>query len=208
MLKTIWIWGAFLIVQAIIVLLFVPATVVLNAAYQEEAILASTLGPDLSESISIKAKDTFQSAFVDTGIMAETFNVLVPSEASKRKSTGMETLMEGAFEVVRQRLESAWNLVFVALQRFYAIAAWTPLILPFLIASAYDGAAIRKVKLLTFGMSSAPIYGMAMHLLVLMLFFPLYYALWPFAAPPLIVPLWLITSAMLIRTLISNMHRM
>lgn len=208
MIRTIIIWCALFLLQAIVVILVVPPNVFVNAAYQEEAILEETLGPEAAESISAKARDTFHSAFVDTGIMAESFTLFVPTEASKRRSSGMETLSEGLFETVRRRLESLWNLVFVGIQRAYAFAAWLPLLLPFVIAAAFDGATIRRVKLLTFGMSSAPLYGVAMHVLILLIFFPLFYAAWPFSVPPLLVPLWYLAFALVLRLLISNLQRM
>lgn len=208
MIRTVLLWCCVFLLEGIAVILLVPPNVVVNAAYQEDAVLVETLGEEAAEDISSKASDTFQSAFVETGIMSESFSLLVPSEAGKRKSAGMETLGEGLFEVVRRRLESLWNLVFVGIQRFYAFFAWLPLLLPFVIAAAFDGATIRKVKLLSFGMSSAARYGAALHGLIILVFFPLFYAVWPFSASPWLIPLWFIIFALVLRVLISNLQRM
>lgn len=208
LIRFVLIWALVLLLEAVVVVLVAPPSLVVNAAAKEELALSESLGPEAAESISVKAQDTFNELFRDTGIMAESFTLLVPNETTKRRSSGIETLAEGMFEVVRRRLESAWNLVFVGIQRMYAFLAWLPLLIPFVIACAYDGATIRKVKLLTFGISSAPMYGAAMHGLVLLLFFPLFYAVWPFGAPPFLVPLWFISLALVLRLLIANLHRM
>jgi hypothetical protein len=208
LVRALLIWGVLLILEGIVVILLVPPTLIVNAAYKEEAVLSETLGSDVAESISVRSKDTFNSWFVDTGVMAESFNLFVPTEASKRQSVGLETLAEGLFEMVRRRLEAAWNLIFVGIQRFYAFGIWFPLLLPFLVACAFDGATLRRVKLLTFGISSAPIYGAAVHSLIILAFFPLYYAAWPFAAHPLLVPIWFIAIALALRTMIANLQRM
>jgi len=208
LIRALLIWGALLILEGIVVILLVPPTLIVNAAYKEEAVLADTLGPEVAEDISTKARDTFNAWFVETGVMAESFTLFVPTEANKRASTGIETLAEGLFEVVRRRLESAWNLVFVGIQRVYAFLTWMPLLIPFVIACAFDGATVRRIKLLTFGISSAPIYGASIHALIILAFFPLFYAAWPFAAPPLIVPIWFICLALVLRSLITNLQRM
>lgn len=208
LLRAFLIWGICLILECIVVVLVIPPTLIINAANKEETSLINTLGEDAAQKISIQARDTFNEWFIDTGIMAESFDLFVPTEATKRASTGLETLAEGLFSVVQKRLESAWNLVFVAIQRAYAFLAWLPLLLPFLIACSFDGGTTRRIKLLTFGISSAPIYGATIHALILLAFLPLFYGLWPFAAPPLFVPCWFIGLSLVSRSLIANLQRM
>jgi len=208
LVRAFLIWGIILLIESIVVILVVPPTLIVNAAHNEEALIAGTLGEDVAESLATKARANFDSWFVDTGIMAESFHLFVPTEANKRKSAGLETLAEGLFEVVRRRMESLWNLLFVAIQRGHGFAMWLPMLLPFSIAAAYDGATVRRVKLLTFGISSAPIYGAAMHAIVILAFFPLYYAAWPFAVTPLVVPIWFIALSLCVKTLIGNLQRM
>lgn len=208
LMRALLIWGLILLVESIVVILVVPPTLIVNAARNEETLIAMTLGEEVADGLATKARSNFDSWFVDTGIMAESFHLFVPTEASKRQSSGLETLAEGLFEVVRRRLESLWNLVFVAIQRVEGFLMWFPMLLPFSIAAAFDGATVRRVKLLTFGMSSAPVYGAAMHAIVILAFFPLYYAAWPFAVTPLVVPIWFIALAMCIKTLVSNLQRM
>ena len=208
LVRALLLWGLLLLVESIVVIMVVPPTLIVNAAQNEEALIAETMGMEVAESLADRARAKFDAWFVDTGIMAESFHLFVPTEASKRKSVGIETMAEGLFEVVRRRIESFWNLVFVALQRALGFAMWFPLLLPFSIAAAFDGATVRRVKLLTFGISSAPIYGAAVHGLVVLAFFPLYYAGWPFAITPLVVPVWFVALALCLKTLIGNLQRM
>lgn len=208
LIRAILLWGLLLLVESVVVILVVPPTLIVNAAHNEESLIATTLGEEVADSLASKAREDFDSWFLDTGIMAESFHLFVPTEASKRQSSGLETLAEGLFEIVRRRLESLWNLVFVAIQRAHGFMMWFPMLLPFSIAAAFDGATVRRVKLLTFGISSAPIYGAAMHAIVILAFFPLYYGAWPFAVTPLVVPIWFIALALCIKTLIANLQRM
>lgn len=206
--RALLVWGVLLLLEGIVVVLLVPPTLVTNAANVEEALIARSLGADAAENISSRARDTFDSWFVETGVLAESFQMFVPSEKAKRASTGIETLAQGLFDLVRRRLESFWNLVFVGIQRAYGFVVWLPMLLPFIVAAAFDGATVRRVKLLTFGMTSAPRYGAAMHGLVVLLFAPLYYAAWPFPVTPLLVPVWFIALAMVIKTLVANLQRL
>lgn len=208
LLRTVLLWALILLGESIAVILLVPPKVIVNAASKEEATLVATIGEESAALISSAAAEAFNTMFVETGIMEESFTLLVPSEANKRQSKGLETLAEGVFEVVRHRMEALWNLVFVALQRLYAFLHWLPLLLPLLIAATFDGATLRKIKLLTFGISSAPIYGASVHALIVLAFFPLLYAAWPFPAPPMIVPIWFFALAMVMRLLVANLHRM
>lgn len=208
LLRALLIWGVLLLFEAIVVVLVVPPTLVTNAASTEEALISSSLGDEAADNISQRARATFDSWFVETGVLAESFHLFVPSEEAKRNSTGIETMAQGLFDVVRRRLESFWNLVFVGIQRAYGFLIWLPMLLPFIVAAAFDGATVRKVKLLTFGMSSAPRYGAAMHALVILLFAPLYYAAWPFPVTPLLVPVWFIALALVVRTLVANLQRL
>ena len=89
LLRAILIWSVLLLVEGIIVILVVPPTLVINAAYKEEVAMIETLGPEISQIIIEKSNDTFQSWFVDSGVMAETFHLFIPTEAEKRKSTGL-----------------------------------------------------------------------------------------------------------------------
>ena len=208
LLRALLVWGLLLLVEGIVVVLLAPPTMIVNAAENEEALIATTMGSDVAEALSAKARVNFDDWFVETGIMAESFHLFVPSEASKRNSAGLETMFEGLFEVVRRRIESLWNLVYVGIQRAHGFFMWFPVLLPFLIAAAYDGATVRRIKLLTFQISSAPVYGASMHLIVLLAFFPLYYAAWPFAVTPLLVPVWFILLSLCIRSLVANLQRM
>jgi hypothetical protein len=207
LLRALLIWLTLLIIEGALVILMAPPTLVVNAAQAEEALIAATLNDETADVITGKAKGTFDSLFVDSGVMAESFHLFLPNEEAKRKSVGLETLAEGLFDVVRRRLESFWNLVFVGLQRFYGFAMWLPMLIPFVVAAAFDGATVRRIKLLTFGMSSAAVYGGAMHGLVILIFVPLYYACWPFSVTPMLVPFWFIALAMVIKHLVANLQR-
>lgn len=208
LMRTLLLWGILLLLEGIVVILVVPPTLIVNAAHNEEALISTTLGADVADELGRKTRDRFDAWFVDTGVMSASFQLLVPSEEQKRNSKGIETLAESFFEVVRRRIESMWNLVFVAVQRALGFAMWFPMLLPFFIAATFDGAVVRRVKLLTFGISSAPVFGTAMHAAIVLAFFPLYYAAWPFAVTPLVVPIWFIALALCLRTLISNLQRM
>jgi hypothetical protein len=203
------VWVMVLFVQALFILILVPATLIQDSVNREERYLTEYFGDAASKRIKGKAKRTYRENFVNTGAVDELYDFFLPTDEALAGSKGLEKLgvNEGLWDTVRDRLNAFWLMVYFFFLRMYTIMIWWPLMLIFISAAAYDGFVIRKIKLLGFESTAAPVFGLAMHVFVFLMFMPFFYALSPVAINPLAVPLWGIATAFVIKTKAANLQR-
>jgi hypothetical protein len=167
-------------------------------------------GEAASKRIRGKAKRTYRENFVNTGAVDELYDFFLPTDEALAGSKGLEKLgvNEGLWDTVRDRLNAFWLMVYFFFLRMYTIMIWWPLMLIFISAAAYDGFVIRKIKLLGFESTAAPVFGLAMHVFVFLMFMPFFYALshlWRSTLLP--CRLWGIATAFVIKTKAANLQR-
>lgn len=204
-----FIWLMILFVQALFVLIMVPEDVIHRSVEREEGYLSTYFGEIAAKRIKGNARRVYRENFVQTGVVDELYNFFLPSEDALAKSKGLENLgvKEGVWDTVRERIDTFWLMVYFFFLRMYTIMIWWPLMFIFIAAAAYDGLIVRKIKLLGFESTAAPIFGMAMHVFVFMMFMPFFYALSPVAINPLSVPIWGIAAAFVIKVKMANLQR-
>jgi len=115
----------------VIELLFVAGLVSPDWARAVRATEALSRRQDLgarAEWVEDMARGWFEGAFVATGLVAASYAFLLPDAAERRDAHGLEPLGEGPlFGFVRGRLEVAWGMLALALERLAWLLAWGPL---------------------------------------------------------------------------------
>ena len=203
------IWIAILFMQLLFILIAVPSDLVQKAVNQEESYLKQYFGESSANKIKRKALGYYTATFQNTGVIDESYAFFLPSDEALNNSKGIETLgvREGWWDTFRNRLESFWLMVYFMFLRLYTIMVWWPLMMVFIVAATYDGLVTRKIKLLGFESTAAPVYGLALHAFVFMMFVPFFYAFSPIAINPLVVPIWGILMGLLVKIKASNLQR-
>lgn len=167
-----------------------PMNILQQAGQQEHAMTLSFLGEKTATDLKERTDRIYDSAFNQTGIVKETFNMFIPTKEDQAKSRGLEKMGSGIFKYVEERLMAFWTAVYLGVHRLLSLWMWFPGFLPILVAAGYDGLTTRRIRFLTFATSSAMVYGTSRTAMYAMLIGPVIYAMFPFPIPPIIAPLW------------------
>lgn len=188
--------------------LFLPEKTVSAALDKERDLIVSSFGTDSAVQIISDSDRWYKAIFVDSGAIAFTFNLFIPSKEQVKKSTNIETMGANFFELLKERFYACFSVLYAFTQRMYLIAMWFPLCIPFLAAAIYDGLQVRKIKMLSFQSLSAPIFGAMQHAFVFLLFIPIVYLFLPFPVTPLLMPTCLIVVGLVAIKMFSNLQRL
>lgn len=90
--------------------------------------------------------------------------------------------------------------------RVITLLAWTAILLPFLIAAAYDGITQRNIKFAEFGSQSPTAFTLSAHALIVTAAVPLLYVVLPAFISPWFMPAWCIVAMVLLRVTFTNMQ--
>ena len=208
MLRAFLIYLVALAVEISLALFFCSSDGLSKSIAKEQDAIYDVLGDGAALRVQRWANESYASLVQQSGLQEFTYSLFIPTSEQVRKSEGLEPLGQDMFPYVRERLDTAWRMIALALERVFGFWLWLPFLVPFVAAAAYDGVIVRRVKLLSFGMSSAPIYGASMHALLFLAFVPFFYASAPFQATPLLVPAWYFGLAVSVKSLLSNLQRM
>jgi hypothetical protein len=94
--------------------------------------------------------------------------------------------------------------LYVACLRFFIFGVWFLVLLPVFVAAIVDGLVQRAIKRAEFGAIRPAAISLASHAVIPMAMAPLIYLVVPFPVTPLVSPLWALTMAMPLSTLVSN----
>lgn len=208
MFRTVIVWVFVLLLEIVVVFALSPAESVARLSQDEYQLISNELGPLRAYSVTSRANSQFSSALIDTGIVAESFHLFVPTRDERDASQHLQMLGHGVFAYVSDRLTVLWSIVFQGFVRMQMFSLWLPVMLPLIVASSVDAYFVRRVKLISFSMFSAPVYGASLRSLVMLVFLPCLYAILPLAVTPLFVPAWYLWAAAAMWGLLSNMQRM
>lgn len=207
MFKVLVIWGAIAFLNFIGISFFVPVDLISENAKQEIIADRDFIGESAYGYMNNKTYMSYKKFFVDTGIQAGSFKLFIPSEEQKDRSGAMRNMSSPLFKWVEDKLKMYWNLVYFGMLRFNYLLFFAPVFIPFIFAAAIDGFYTRRIKLITFQLTSATRYGYAMHSIVFLTFVPLFFFLYPFPIHPFFVPVWFTLFGLSLRLLASNLHK-
>lgn len=145
------------------------------------------LGEEHANYAEVRATNTFNRWFVNSGIMSHSFQTLVPTAEQRANSRGIENLGSQVFPWVEKRIRAWWTLVYQVILRFSNAMLWWPFAIlagiPFLV----DAMVSRRIKSTTFGLTSPHLQGIASRAIPIIL---LAYFLLMFA-PVFVHPGWI-----------------
>lgn len=206
--KAAGMWFLILLMEAVFIVLLVPDTELNKTASIERMLICRTLGDETCSNIASKGDRWWNDLFVDSGVIDNSFRYFIPTESEKQRSKGLEKMGGDMFTFMDGRLRALWGMVYYAIQRLAVFVTWVPFIIPFILAAFWDGSVTRKIKLLNFQNTAAPIFGAAQHFLIFICYMPLIYMLAPMPITPLIAPLWATLMAFGIMKMVSNYQRL
>lgn len=204
--KHVLIWLILLIVAFIAMPLMMKPHAIMSRVMGELEMMQMVLGTDDANKITRSATTWYNAFFVDTGLIDSTSKAYV-SESEKNAS---QTFFGGATRIVD--VTNGYLLSFAAqayamMIRLFIILSWLPFIFPFMLAVVIDGMVTRRIKMESFGFASPIAYSLALHTIIVIVFFPALYLLLPIPVTPLFMPFWALAIAFPVSMLIGNTQR-
>lgn len=96
----------------------------------------------------------YQTAVVDTEIVAHSFAMYLPTEAEKARAAETAELGGYIFDWFEQRLRAWWTVVWIIFVRLSVVLVWAPYALIFVLPWLVDGWVEREKRKYTFEFSS------------------------------------------------------
>lgn len=205
--STIGMVGFWLLVgglELLVVLAFLPSSLLEKTGRAEYNAIQSFLGEESATRLRSQTDYWYDKLFNQTGIVTESYNILVPTEEQKERSGAMKNMGSSVFAYAEARITAWWTAVYIGLHRIFSLLIWLPGLLPLAVAAGIDGSAMRKVKADSYQRASALFFGTGKSGLAILLLAPLVMALFPFPLPPVIAPLWVLAIIFLLSLVIRN----
>ena len=165
--------------------------------------ITDKLGRPTAEEVRTQTTEIFDSLFVKTGIYTTVHRMVIPTEAERMRSVGMEDMGKGIFPFVEQRLEAMWYSVTQVILRVMHLWVWLPFLLLIIIPAILDGVYQRKIRISTFRHVSALRHRAGFQGVVIIIFGLFMLAMLPFAIPTLLFPVIGVAIAFLINMSIT-----
>lgn len=147
-----WLWGL-----TVAVILFVMEFILLSALVptewsnrvqeQEAEWLEQTLGARTAQAIFERSDAWSERLFVHSGLMAGSYELLIPDDASVQRAPELGKLADSpVWPWIKDRLDVIWQSIALAVQRIVLLLAWWPFMAFALVGGILDGVLRRSIR--------------------------------------------------------------
>jgi len=202
--KNIFVSVLIWVIEALVVAAMISVSWSHRIGELEEKWMISYIGQEQTEIIQAKAQALYSGAFLETGVMENSYYFFIPSEEERSRSLGFEDFgRKDIFPFIRSRLDVIWMSVYQICQRIFMIGIWAPYALILLVPFITDGMVNRKIKQYGFDYSSpflhrysVWVFGLVCYISFLALFapIPIPISIMPFACMLMAVSLGVFAS--------------
>ena len=169
-----------IIVELAIVVLLASPESLSNARDQEHQVAIDMFGPMLAQEAKVFANTAFTSHFIDTGAVAFTEDLFIPTEEQKHRAPELSKFRENpVFQWAKSRIDAVWVLIYGAYHRAYMIGLSVLFTGALIICCLVDALVQRKINIVNNNISNSVYYHGAKRLLALLIFLPLAVAVAP-----------------------------
>lgn len=208
--KNSFFWYAvwFFVLQLVVLLVLIPGDRTYRVMEKEYAMIEKTLGTDSLDWIQSKATDWHYATLIESGLYQAAQRHLIPTEAQRLNSRGMEKMgMRAIFPWVQGRLDAFSAVLLNIYFRVAHLLIWLPFIAILFVPAIYDGFMTWRIKQSNYQYASPLIHTQASRLAfaILICLFIAFFA--PIAMSPLIVPVAIMVFVVLIGVSIGHMQK-
>lgn len=173
-------------------------------ARTELGMIETAFGTGDTVALAKSATQTYNSIFIDTGLIQKTRGAYVSREEQELGEAMVGGASRAVTGLTNNYLDTFAALTYVMILRVMIFMSWLPFILPFILAAVGEGVTRRKIKYATFGQYGAALYAGAMHMSVLILILPVLYLMAPLPLTPFFIPFWALIAAIPVIASIAN----
>ena len=200
-----WLIGLFVGMLALPIIF--TQELVMKRVGTEIGYLTNAFGEQDAKTIVDGANSFFDDWFVKTGIISSLGKAYAVDENKDRTEKILGQTVNKLTGATNSYVMSFAANIYAMTLRVNILLTWAVYILPFLGAAIVHGFVKRKIKILSFGYVSPSAYGIALHSIIALTFFPLLYLLAPFAITPLFMPFWAMVLSVPVIMMMSNIQR-
>lgn len=194
-------------IQLAVLLVLIPSDLTQRAIEKETQYVQRSLGLHSQKWINDKAANWYQTSLIDSGVYESVYNHLIPTQAQKDASRGMEKMGGLWFDWVEGRLEAFGVIIYQFYTRLALLLMWLPYMLVLLIPALYDGAMTRKVKLTNFDYASPVVHRYSIRSVWVIATGMSVLFLAPIAIDPIYIPVALMVSCVLMGLAVGNLQK-
>lgn len=208
--KHLYLWFLFLVFGFFLLPLVQSQEAVLDRIKGEVAQTDALFGNISARDIVRQTNRYFDAMFVQTGLAAlgskgsSSDDEVERTKSSSPLGTTMGRLADSTNNYIDALIAQGYALTL----RLVLMMQWMPYVAPFVVGVVVHGLAIRKIKFDTGGMISPMVYAGGLHMMVIILLFPILYLILPIQLTPMFMPYWLVISAIPTILVLSNIQRM
>lgn len=152
-----------------------------------------------------RASRWFTSIFVDTGVMAHSFDMFIPTQEEIDRVDSLDPEFgQPIFGWFERRVRAWWTLVWSTFTRASSLLIWAPLIPLFILPWIVDGWTQRKRRQHTFEISSATRQHVSLLALTAIPLLLIAVVTAPVLLHPLFAPALLLVAGILVYAVLSN----
>lgn len=172
---------------------------------KEIEITQRALGERWSGMVLDKTDLLFEQTPVAVLVEAAKKGVYSKEEQDKFELFGSNTASGGLmFKIMNGVFIGFIQSMYVVCVRLLIVFSWFALLIPVIVAAAYDGYTQRVVKSFTFGSIRPATFSLMAWIVIPMFFAPLFYLSAPLNIDPSIVPAWVCLSLIPLSILVAN----
>lgn len=177
-----------LLFQLLIVLLLVPGDWMRQVIAKEHAWLWEDMSQPTAEWIEQKALAWYDRSVVRSGFLDATYNHLIPTEAQRAQSRGMENIGTTWFPLVESRLQAFFSTVYQIFLRLALLLAWLPFFTITAIPAVLDGMMAWKARQASFAYASPVMHRVSLHVVLWSMWSLLVLLIAPVPISPAVLP--------------------
>lgn len=207
MTKPWYVVACLLLLELCVILLLIPSNWMQQQIVKEASYVETSLGIETRDWIHEKANAWFNRSVMESGIYDEMYRTVIPTDAEKRKSRGMENMGHDWFTWLEGRMIAVLAAFYQFLTRCALFLAWSPYMLLLLFPAIFDGWTSWKIKRTNFDYSSPVLHrysvrGTAVLLIGLLLTFCA-----PIALTPMLIPAVMMSCCVLLGLAMGNLQK-
>lgn len=176
--------------QLIVILLLVPSTWMNRVTEIEDHWLTDQMGTASATWVREHAETIYATLVVDSGLLRGTYHLLLPTRTQKAQSGAMSGVgTRHVFPYVRDRLKTAFLVLYQSILRAVMFTAWLPFAGLLLLPAVIDGVIAWRIRKTTFNFASPTLNHYALLAISVVVTGLVVALLAPLPVPPLALPL-------------------
>ncbi len=204
-------WGKtclFIFVMELLLLVtFISPEMVTRVMAMEGVSIENSLGTSTLRELDKRSSESFDSLVISSGLYADMWHTLIPTEDEKKASGKLQNTGKGLFKWMEDRLNVCMFLFFQFLERLHLMGLWFPSSVLVFLASLYSGFTLRRIKQGSFAFSSPTAHRSGIRaILIIVTLLPLYF-LFPAPITPYLYPCLNLLWAFMLMTIIANIAK-